>query len=365
MEWSSGFGPHCLVQMEDMPGVSGVSEESTADSQLRTTRTQTESNRTSRFTNGQCVFAVTSSSMLVPTFDLTLCRALLEKEGFQIPERDFENTLKTALDVPSVRRYLLFNSSLFRFIMAPVMYVVIWCAVYSTLHLYLSITDYWVLCLSVSLISIFLTTAVILLLHNSNKEINKNIDVRLIQVNERMSPHNLLVGVADWVQNCTGKLQLFCVYWDASRCLRALTETVDDLKRAGENEKKLKKKMSHLILVAEVMTLDPEAGLRGEEGSEEARPLLLEQEESGCSIPSSQREDTKLTTNYSLVPEHQLPAQAIAQQLLLTYSAAYVKLLVSERLPVHYRGNLRPRRNHCTTASLCLCQFIGTRVLRC
>ena len=39
-------------------------------------------------------------------------------------------------------------------------------------------------------------------------QINMNVDVRLIQVNEMMSAHNLLVGVADWVQNCTGKLQV-------------------------------------------------------------------------------------------------------------------------------------------------------------
>ena len=39
-------------------------------------------------------------------------------------------------------------------------------------------------------------------------QINMNIDVRLIQVNERLSRHKLLVGVADWVQNCTGSLQV-------------------------------------------------------------------------------------------------------------------------------------------------------------
>ena len=35
-----------------------------------------------------------------------------------------------------------------------------------------------------------------------------NVDVRLIQVNERLVRHNLLVGVADWVQNCSGTLQV-------------------------------------------------------------------------------------------------------------------------------------------------------------
>lgn len=35
-----------------------------------------------------------------------------------------------------------------------------------------------------------------------------NLDVRLIQVNEMMVKHKLLVGVADWVQNCTGSMKV-------------------------------------------------------------------------------------------------------------------------------------------------------------
>lgn len=35
-----------------------------------------------------------------------------------------------------------------------------------------------------------------------------NIDVRLIQVNERLAKHKLLAAVADWVQNCSGNLQV-------------------------------------------------------------------------------------------------------------------------------------------------------------
>lgn len=35
-----------------------------------------------------------------------------------------------------------------------------------------------------------------------------NLDVRLIQVNERLVKHKLLVAVVDWVQNCTGNMQV-------------------------------------------------------------------------------------------------------------------------------------------------------------
>lgn len=35
-----------------------------------------------------------------------------------------------------------------------------------------------------------------------------NLDVRLIQVNERLVKHKLLVAVADCLQNCTGHMQV-------------------------------------------------------------------------------------------------------------------------------------------------------------
>lgn len=56
--------------------------------------------------------------------------------------------------------------------------------------------------------------------------------------------------------------------------------------------------------------------------------------------------------------------QAKAYQLLMTYSAAYVKLLVSQSLtgPSHHR--LRSRRNHCTNAPFCLCQYIKKKILQ-
>ncbi|KAM9339966.1 transmembrane protein 268 [Symphorus nematophorus] len=352
--------------MADKNGLGHVMEESEVDVQIGQTKAQPQANNCTRnWSNGQCVVAVPSCSALNPSFDLSLCRANLENEGFQIPVRDMEAPLRTALDVPSVRRYMVFNSALFHFILAPVLYVVVWCAVYSTLHLYITVSDYWVLCLSVSLVSIFLTTAIIFILHHSNKELNMNLDVRLIPVNERMVKHKLLVAVADWVQNCTGHMQLYFVYWDMSHCLRTLTETLEERSFvANETQNKLKKKMSHLVLVSEVAAVDPEVGgSEVEPGSDEQRPLLSN-EETGCSTASSQQEDAKVTTSYSLIPDASLPAQDKAYQLLMTYSAAYVKLLVSERLsgPSHHR--LRPRRNHCTTAPFCLCQYIKKKILR-
>lgn len=115
--------------------------------------------------------------------------------------------------------------------------MVVWCAIFSTLHLHISVANYWVLCLCVSLVAIFLTAAIIFILSHGNKEVgdgwrggalvppvllvppvhllplfsrqlNVNIDVRLIQVNERLAKHKLLAAVADWVQNCSGNMQV-------------------------------------------------------------------------------------------------------------------------------------------------------------
>lgn len=317
------------------------------------------------------MLSIQSGSILNPGFDLAQCRSRLELNGFQIPESDLEIPLKTALSVPSVKRYITFSSSLFHLFMAPVLYIVLWCAVFSSLHSYITVTDYWVLCLCVSLVSIFLTTAIIFTLHRSNKEINMNLDVRLIAVNERLLKHKLLVAVADWVENCTSNLQLYFVHWDMSRCLRALTEALEEGNEEGRSiQKKLQKRMSHLVLVSQAPPQSPtDSGTSHteegdvEQGTDENRPLL-QNEEQERSTSSCQRGAHRVTTNHSLVPDPALPAQVRAQQLLTIYSALYIKLLVSERLsgPSHYR--MRPKRNHCTTASLCLCQYIHTKILR-
>lgn len=58
-----------------------------------------------------------------------------------------------------------------------IMYIVLWCAVYSSLHLYLteSVMNLWVLCLCVSLIVVIITAAIILVFHYSNKEAGKRL----------------------------------------------------------------------------------------------------------------------------------------------------------------------------------------------
>ncbi|XP_061111571.1 transmembrane protein 268 isoform X2 [Conger conger] len=282
----------------------------------RPLRTQSDGSRVVQRTNGLRIMVVPSSSVLCPSFDLSLCRTLLERDGLQVPAQDFETPLHKALDSASVRRFLFFNSAFFHFLMAPLLYVVLWCGLYSTLHMFLGLrlASLWVLCLSTSLGSFLLTTAILLLLSHSNKQINVNIDVRLVQVNEHLLRHNLLVGVADWVRQCSGTLQLFCVHWDLTQCQISLTDALEEMSFArDETQSKLQKNMSYLSLVSKVTTFDLGEGSTGLEESDEERPLLVDSESQGCSTPASQRAETKLTKDYSLVPGRHLSVQVTSK----------------------------------------------------
>ncbi|MCJ8749569.1 hypothetical protein PDJAM_G00177790 [Pangasius djambal] len=192
--------------------------------------------------------------------------------------------------------------------------------------------------------------------------INVNTDVRLVQVNERLIGHGLLLGVADWIEKCTGTMQLCCVFWDLGPCLQTLTETLEELDLIrDEIKKKLKKRMSHLIVVAEVPSPEPDAGEISEEPDEE-HPLLGGGTESRT--PPKKRQEVILTQTFSLLPDFTLSYQDIANHLLMVYSAVYVKLLVSQRLPSSSCGPLDSERNHCAMASLCLCQYVQYKLLQ-
>lgn len=79
-------------------------------------------------------------------------------------------------------------------------------------------------------------------------------------------------------------------------------------------QNRLKKRMSHLVLVTEVTTLDPEAGAQDEELPEEEQPLLEGGRERSPS--TSQREDSKLTKNFSLMPDTTLSNQ-VKKEILI------------------------------------------------
>uniref|UniRef100_A0A672KU20 Uncharacterized protein n=1 Tax=Sinocyclocheilus grahami TaxID=75366 RepID=A0A672KU20_SINGR len=280
------------------------------------------------------------------TFDFSHCRTLLETKGFQIPAEEFEGPLRLALDHPSVRRYLLLNSNIFNVIMASVRNSLLKHRRSHTFHQNcLMIFE----CLSV----IFVHTMEVIVYQNCLViDILQNI---IFCSHEQTCLTALLLDLSF----CP---QLFCVYWDLSPCLISLTEALDNMSFVRDQvQNKLKKRMSHLVLVTEVTTLDPEAGVQDEELPEEEQPLLVGGREQSAS--TSQREDSKLTKNFSLMPDTTLSNEVIAQQLLMTYSALYVRLLVSNKLPAPPQRPTGAGKNH-STSCLCLCEYVELKVLR-
>ncbi|XP_069054121.1 transmembrane protein 268 [Lepisosteus oculatus] len=311
--------------------------------------------------NGQVLLACPSTCPWAPRFDLALCRDLLAAKGVQIPVQEFDRPFLNALDSPSIRRYLLFNSTLFQLFLAPAVYMVIWCGLYSSLHLYLSSLverRFWLFCLSVSVLAVLLTSLVLLILGQNNRKINMNTDVRLIQANEVLSQHELLTGVWDTVQNCSSLHQLLFVHFDLSGCRARLTELLEEQSFVrAQLQSKLHQRLAHLLLLVKVATPDPEGS--AEAADSEETPLLLsggEQEPARDSARGQQREP-QLSKSYSLVPEG--TPEEMAHRLLLTYGAVYVRLLAARGLPSEERP-LHVRR----TNTPCLCQYVEKAVLR-
>ncbi|RXM91754.1 hypothetical protein EOD39_20853 [Acipenser ruthenus] len=103
------------------------------------------------------------------------------------------------------------------------------------------------------------------------------------------------------------------------------------------SQSKLRQKLSHLHLVTHVKADNPNE--RSEvTDSEETSLLLGDEAETGRSASKRLKGKPELTVIKSLVPTGS--AQEMAYQLLLTYSAVYVKLLVAQRLPPAVPGDL-------------------------
>lgn len=311
--------------------------------------------------NGQVLLILPSiSSCWAPGFNIELCRGLLARQGIQIPAEDLDQPLHSSLDRPEVKRYLLFNSTLFHLFLAPLLYLVTWCGLYSTFHLFLhgSLGSFfWLFCLSLSLLSVLLTAMVLLLLNRHTRQINMNTDVRLICANEGLCKHKVLAGLSDTVSQCTSLHQLFLVYFDLSDCQVRLTELLEEMSfTSGKLQSKLRQKLSHLHLVTHVKADNPNE--RSEvTDSEETSLLLGDEAETGRSASKRLKGKPELTVIKSLVPTGS--AQEMAYQLLLTYSAVYVKLLVAQRLPREQRHLHAWRAN-----APCLCQYIEKLLLR-
>ncbi|XP_029441797.1 transmembrane protein 268-like [Rhinatrema bivittatum] len=165
-----------------------------------------------------------------PGFDYGACGPAFARHGLRVPSEDYELPLRQALDAPEVRRFLCFSSCWFLTLLAPTLYVLAWCALFSTFHLFLRplVEEHLaVSCLGFSAASVLFAGAVALLLGRSRGQVTVNSDVRLMRANEGLRGHRLLVGLSDCMESCMGRLQLTFCFFDVGDCLQRLIQLLE------------------------------------------------------------------------------------------------------------------------------------------
>uniref|UniRef100_A0A8C9MUP5 Transmembrane protein 268 n=1 Tax=Serinus canaria TaxID=9135 RepID=A0A8C9MUP5_SERCA len=230
------------------------------------------------------------------SFDMELCADKLQSLGVQVPMDLWRRLIQEGVLSPQVRRYLFYSSRGFQIAMAMVFYISFWTNLYSTLQL-CSLGHSWGAGVLVTLVALALTVLVILVIDGHQRKLNVNTDVRLAAVNEIFIKHSIILGITDVLD---GPSQLWFVHFSPEHCLQALAAHITHLQ-----------------------------GTQVRDTGDSLETL-------SCSL------------------------QAMAQQLLVIFSACYVRLLVTGRLPPASPGG------HLGHSSVpCLCQFIQSTLLCC
>ncbi|KAM3660174.1 transmembrane protein 268 isoform 2-T3 [Ammospiza maritima maritima] len=224
-----------------------------------------------------------------------------------------------------------------------VFYISLWTNLYSTLQL-CSLGHSWGAGVLVTLVALALTVLVILVIDGHHRKLNVNTDVRLAAVNEIFIKHSIILGITDVLDGPHNILQLCFVHFSPQPCLQALAAHITHLQgtQAG-----LRHKLNKLWVVMDVAA-QPELGVEEEAPCEES-PLLSRE-------VTLNKDPVTCSELLHLIPKG--PPQAMAQQLLVLFSACYVRLLVTGRLPRASPGG------HLGHSSIpCLCQFIQSTLL--
>ncbi|XP_041262693.1 transmembrane protein 268 isoform X2 [Onychostruthus taczanowskii] len=224
-----------------------------------------------------------------------------------------------------------------------VFYISLWTNLYSTLQL-CSLGHSWGAGVLVTLVALALTVLVILVIDGHQRKLNVNTDVRLAAVNEIFIKHSIILGITDVLDGPHNILQLWFVHFSPEHCLQALAAHITQLQgtQAG-----LRHRLNKLWVVMDVAA-QPELQLEEEAPCEES-PLLSRR-------VTMNKDPVTCSELLPLIPEG--PPQAMAQQLLVIFSACYVRLLVTGRLP---RASPGGHLGHSSVP--CLCQFIQSTVL--
>ncbi|OWK50362.1 Transmembrane protein C9orf91 [Lonchura striata] len=227
-----------------------------------------------------------------------------------------------------------------------VFYISLWTNLYSTLQL-CSLGHSWGAGVLVTLVALALTALVILVIDGHQRKLNVNTDVRLAAVNEIFIKHSIILGITDVLDGPHNTLQvslLWFVHFSPEPCLQALAAHITHLQgtQAG-----LRQRLNKLWVALDV-AVQPELRVEEEAPSEES-PLL-------SSKVTLNKDPVICSELLHLIPEG--PPQAMAQQLLVIFSACYVRLLVTGRLP---RASPGGHLGH--SSAPCPCQFIQSTVL--
>lgn len=292
--------------------------------------------------NGQVLMVLSmDNTCSAASFDMELCAEKLQSLGVQqAAAGEWRRLIEEAVLKPEVRRYLFYNSRAFQIAIAVVFYMSLWTNIYTTVQL-CSFGRYWEASVLVTLAAVAVTVVVILVIDHRQRKINMNTDVRLAAVNEFFIKHSLILGITDVLDGPHSILQLCFVHFSPERCLQSLSAHITELRQAQELG--WRHRLDQLCVMMEVAV--PTA----EDTSCEESPLLSGGE-------SFKKEPMMCNELLHLIPEG--PPEVMAQQLLVIFSACYVRLLVSGRLP-------RPvATGHMDGSSVpCPCQFIQASVL--
>ncbi|XP_031457437.1 transmembrane protein 268 [Phasianus colchicus] len=291
--------------------------------------------------NGQVLMVLSmDNTCSSASFNMEFCAEKLQSLGVQAAAGEWRRLIEEAVLKPEVRRYLFYNSRAFQIAIAVIFYMSLWINIYTTVQL-CSFGRYWEASVLVTLAAVAVTVVVILVIDRRQRKINMNTDVRLAAVNEFFIKHSLILGITDVLDGPHSILQLWFVHFNPELCLQSLSAHITELQQAQELG--WRHRLDQLCVVMEVAV--PAA----EDTSCEESPLLSSGE-------NFKKEPMMCNELLHLIPDG--PPEVMAQQLLVIFSACYVRLLVSGRLPRpvlsgHMEGSSVP----------CPCQFIQASVL--
>ncbi|XP_043939103.1 transmembrane protein 268-like isoform X1 [Protopterus annectens] len=306
--------------------------------------------------NGRVIVMLSSSTTWCSSgFDLSACRKRFDEYGLQVPTEEYEIPIQKSLQTANVRRYMFFSSSVFFMILSPVLYVAVWCSLFSTVHSVISYHNqyFWLFCLMLSAGSAFLTGIFLTIVYYRSRKINVNTDVRLIWANENLIKHSLLVGVVDFMQNCRSELNLSFIYFDARECLKRLASLLEENHDQDNTfQSKVCKKMKNLSIMLEQSPKHTVITEESEDDGMSETSLLWEERRTSQGTNNVHGERTPaFNVVLNLVPEG--TPQDMAYQLLAIHAGLYVKLLLTCRLP--FSSSSRHAKEACVP---CLCQYI-------